>query len=109
MSMKITCEEAVWYTLPIIRKELARSLIKDCGLSQRKAAEKLGITESAVSQYLSKKRGDFKALNTTIRREIKESAKRIVLGDGQVMKTETCRICHLLLALKIKDEKPKNY
>lgn len=104
MSMKIHCEEVVWYTLPIIRKELARSLIKDYGLSQRKAAEKLGITESAVSQYLSKKRGNFKALNPTIRKEIKESAKRIVIGDGQMMKTETCRICHLLLAMRLRGD-----
>ena len=98
ISMKIHCEEAVWYSLPIIRKELARSLIKDYGLTQRKAAEKLGITESAVSQYFSKKRGNFKPLDAAIRKEIKESAKRIVLGDIKVMKTETCRICHILMA-----------
>jgi len=109
MGMKIQCEETVWYTLPIIRKELARSLIKDCGLTQRKAAEKLGITESAVSQYLSKKRGKSKSIDITIRTEIKESAKRIVNGDGQVMKKETCRICHLLIAKQLRDENPKKY
>ncbi|DAC72969.1 MAG TPA: Fis family transcriptional regulator [Thermoplasmata archaeon] len=94
--MKIDCEESVWYLLPLIRKEFAKSLIKDHGLTQRKAAEKLGITESAVSQYVSKKRGDFKVTDVAIQREIKESTKRIIKGDIQVMKTETCRICHLL-------------
>ena len=102
--MKIQCEEAVWYTLPIIRKEFAKSLIKDHGLTQRKAAEKLGITEAAVSQYLSKKRGDFKVSDATLRREIKESTKRIIKGDSKVMKTETCRICHLLRARGIGEE-----
>jgi len=102
--MKIHCEEVVWYTLPIIRKELARSLIKDYGLTQRKAAEKLGITESAVSQYLSKKRGNFKTLNTIIKEEIKKSAKRIVKGDDKVMKVETCRICHLLIVNRLREE-----
>jgi uncharacterized protein len=96
MTIKIDCEENVWYLLPLIRKEFARSLIKDHGLTQRKAAEKLGITESAVSQYVSKKRGDLKVTDAGIRREIKESTKRIMKGDIQVMKTETCRICHLL-------------
>jgi predicted transcriptional regulator len=65
-------------------------------LTQRKTAEKLGITESAVSQYLSKKRGDFKIQDPNIRREIKKSVQRIVDGDIHVMKIETCRICHLL-------------
>jgi predicted transcriptional regulator len=98
MTVKIHCEEAVWHTLPIIRKEFARSLINDHKLTQRKAAEKLGITESAVSQYLSKKRGNLKILDASIRKEIKKSTKRILLGDITIMKKETCRICHLLLA-----------
>ncbi len=109
MTIKIDCEENVWYLLPLIRKEFAKSLIKDHGLTQRKAAEKLGITESAVSQYVSKKRGDFTVGNTMIREEIKVSTKRIMNGDIQVMKVETCRICHLLRAHlnreKIKDIK----
>jgi predicted transcriptional regulator len=96
MTIKIDCEENVWYLLPLIRKEFARSLIKDYGLTQRKAAEKLGITEAAVSQYVSKKRGDLKVTDVRMRREIKESTKRIMKGDILVMKTETCRICHLL-------------
>jgi predicted transcriptional regulator len=94
--MKIECEEAVWFTLPIIRKEFAQCLVKDHGLTQRKTAEKLGITESAVSQYISKKRGDFKIQDSSVQKEIKKSAQRIVEGDIHIMKIETCRICHLL-------------
>jgi len=105
MTIKIDCEEIVWYLLPLIRKEFAKSLIKDHGLTQRKAAEKLGITEAAVSQYVSKKRGDLKVTNPLIQREIKESTKRIINGDIQVMKTETCRICHLLRTRGFSEEK----
>ena len=94
--MKIECEVVVWYTLPIIRKEFAKSLINDHGLTQRKAAEKLGITESAVSQYISKKRGDFKTPSAMIQKEIQLSTQRIASGDITVLKKETCRICHLL-------------
>jgi uncharacterized protein len=104
MTIKIDCEENVWYLLPLIRKEFAKCLIKNHGLTQRKAAEKLGITEAAVSQYLSKKRGDLKVTDSEIRREITESTKQIVNGDILVMKTETCRICHLLRARGIGKE-----
>lgn len=105
MTIKIDCEEIVWYLLPLIRKEFAKSLIKDHGLTQRKAAEKLGITEAAVSQYVSKKRGDLKVTDPTIQRQIKESTKRIINGDIHVMKTETCRICHLLRTRGFNEEK----
>ena len=96
MTMKISCEHVVWYILPFIRKEFAKSLIKDHGLTQRKAASKLGITESAVSQYLAKKRAETKLLTADLKKEIKQSTQRIANGDIDVMKTETCRICHLL-------------
>lgn len=102
MTIKIDCEENVWYLLPLIRKEFAKSLIKDHGLTQRKAAEKLGITEAAVSQYFSNKRGDLKVTDSEIQQEIKESTQRIMNGDILIMKTETCRICHLLRAQGIR-------
>ena len=105
MTNKIDCEQIVWYLLPLIRKEFAKSLIKDHDLTQRKAAEKLGITEAAVSQYVSKKRGDLKVKDVKIRREIKTSTKRIIEGDIQIMKTETCRICHLLRTQNLGKEK----
>jgi predicted transcriptional regulator len=96
MTAKIDCEDSVWYVLPLIRKEFARSLIEDHRCTQRKAAEKLGITEAAVSQYISKKRGDIILPDKTIHQEIKASTARIMIGDITVMKRETCRICHLL-------------
>jgi predicted transcriptional regulator len=105
MTIKINCEESVWYILPIIRKEFAKNLIKDHGLTQRKAAEKLGITESAVSQYVSKKRGDLKISDPTVQREIKVSTKRIAEGDVEVMKIEICRVCRLLQGKQILEKK----
>jgi uncharacterized protein len=104
MKVKIDCEESVWYILPLIRKEFARSLIEDHGLTQRKSAEKLGITESAVSQYLSKKRGCREILDDELRKEIRKSTQRIMKGDVKIMKFETCRICHLLRAKGITEE-----
>jgi len=47
--MKTPCEIIVWSVVPIIRKEFAKNLIENHGFIQRKAAEKLGITEATVS------------------------------------------------------------
>jgi uncharacterized protein len=48
-------EIAVWYVIPAIRKELSGYLTRK-GLSQKSVAQILGVTESAVSQYLKSKR-----------------------------------------------------
>ena len=86
----------LWNGIPTIRKELAETLIKQFGLSQRQAAEKLGITPSAVCQYLSKKRGKTDIFDETIIQEITISAERIMKNDGTDVVIETCRICRLV-------------
>jgi predicted transcriptional regulator len=74
--MKLPCEHALWYVLPQIRAELAHELIKS-GLSQRQAAEKLGLTPSAVSQYLHKKRGEKTKKSPRYRQLIEKTATQI--------------------------------
>jgi predicted transcriptional regulator len=86
----------LWNGIPTIRKELAETMIKHFGLSQRQAAEKLGATPSAVCQYLSKKRGKTDIVDDTIIQEITISAERIVKNNGHVVVLETCRICRLV-------------
>ncbi|HIH29298.1 MAG TPA: transcriptional regulator [Thermoplasmata archaeon] len=90
------CEYMIWNGIPSIRKELAEALIKEFGLSQRDAAEKLGLTPSAVCQYLSKKRGKTDLFDETIIQEISISAHRIMKNDGTDVIIETCRICRLV-------------
>lgn len=55
--MRPPCEVVVKRVLPTIRAMLVRDLVKRHGLSQVQVAEKLGITQPAVSQYLSSARG----------------------------------------------------
>ena len=93
--MKTPCEIIVWEFLPIIRKEFAKSLIKDHSLTQRKAAEKLGLTEASVSRYISNKRGKIKKLNKEMMKEIQKSTTRICKGDAPILVKEMCRICNL--------------
>ena len=93
---RTTCEYMMWNGLPVIRKEIAESMISDFGLSQKETAEKLGITPAAVCQYLSKKRGRSDIADEIILTEIKLSAKNIIdNGNGYII-PETCRICKLI-------------
>jgi predicted transcriptional regulator len=94
--MKTPCEIIVWNIVPIIRKEFAKNLIKNHGLNQRKVADKLGITESAVSRYVSGKRGILEITDDEILKEIKVSAKKIAAENGRIVIEETCRICRIL-------------
>jgi len=94
--MKTPCEIIVWNIVPIIRKEFAKNLIENHGLNQRKVADKLGITESAVSRYVSGKRGILEITDDEILEEIKLSTNKIAAESGPTVIEETCRICRLL-------------
>jgi predicted transcriptional regulator len=94
--MKTPCEIIVWNIVPIIRKEFAKKLIENHSLNQRAVADKLGITEAAVSRYVSGKRGALEISDDDILKEIEESAMRIAKEDGAAVIEETCRICRFL-------------
>jgi predicted transcriptional regulator len=97
--MKTTpCEYMMWNGLPVIRKEIAESIINNFGLNQKETAKKLGITPAAVCQYLSKKRGKIKIVDESILKEIKKSAERIIQNEEIIVVSETCRICKILLS-----------
>jgi len=92
----LPCENIIWYGIPVIRREIAFCLINNFGLSQKEAAEKLGITPSAVSQYVSKKRGKITIMDEKIINEIKLSAKKINEKGELVLNSELCKICKIL-------------
>lgn len=93
---RLPCENIIWYGIPVIRRELAFSLINQFGLTQKDAAERLGLTPAAISQYLSKKRGKITVLDEKILGEINNSARRIHERGEPVLNSEICKICHLL-------------
>ena len=98
MKEKIPCEIITWYVLPVIRKELAVLLVKNHNMSQKEAASLLGVTDAAVSQYLSKKRGNasFCIANKNV---FEESAQRI--ANGASAKEEICHLCKFLISQNI--------
>ena len=63
--MKMPCELVVWYTLPFIRRELAKELIEAHGFTQAKVARLFGVTDAAISQYMKEKRGMREELEGT--------------------------------------------
>ena len=79
-------EIEVWYLIPALRRELAKIFIKEHGLSQKKAAEILGITNAAISQYLSFKRGNEIKFSKNEIEKIKKTAKEIIKNNDDLMK-----------------------
>jgi predicted transcriptional regulator len=90
----------MWNGLPVIRKGIAESMINDYGLSQKEAAEQLGITPAAVCQYISKKRGRVEINDSHILSELKSSAQTIIENGGEHVLKETCRICKIMRSSK---------
>ncbi|MBS3080194.1 hypothetical protein J4221_01875 [Candidatus Pacearchaeota archaeon] len=77
--MKLMPQEIeVWYLIPALRREIAKIFISDFRFSQKQVAEILGITESAISQYLKDKRAHELKFNEKEMAEIRKTAKRII-------------------------------
>ena len=69
--MKPPCEIVVWYVIPAIRSELAKELL-NLGMRQKDVSELMDITQPAVSQYITDKRGSGIKLDDNVRQMIKD-------------------------------------
>ncbi len=78
-------EIQVWYVLPALRRELAIALIRRHSMPQKKVASIMGLSEGAVSQYLSSKRGTSVKFGSGVIKEIEVSAKRISDDNSAAM------------------------
>ncbi|MDO5849083.1 MAG: transcriptional regulator [Methanobrevibacter sp.] len=92
--MKPPCEIVVWYVIPAIRSELAKDLLA-LGMKQKEVSQLMDITQPAVSQYITDKRGNGVKLSGHVKDLIAEFAQQ--LADGTAKKTDiigrTCSIC----------------
>ncbi len=71
-------ELEIWYLIPALRRELANIFISEFKLNQKKVSKILGITESAVSQYLSSKRGNELKFSKKELNKIKKTAQKMM-------------------------------
>ncbi|MFC1741265.1 transcriptional regulator [Nanoarchaeota archaeon] len=104
--MELPQEVELWYVIPTIRKALVTELKKQ-DLKQKDIAPLLGITESAISQYMKDKRASYcyKAFEQDpLKSEIERSAKTISSQsrpDPAVAMKEITRLCKIIKEKKI--------
>ena len=55
----LPCEVGVKTVLPAIRAVMARVIVEKHGMKEQKAAEILGLSQSAISRYTTKDRGNL--------------------------------------------------
>jgi predicted transcriptional regulator len=98
--MELPAEIEAFYVIPAVRRELARLLVAR-GLTQRAIAQKLGVTEPAVSQYLANKRGIPYEYPENVARELEAAADRIkAANDSSAARAEIAQLCD-----RIRDER----
>lgn len=101
--MKPPCEIVVIKMLPQIRANIVKILTQEYHMKQIEVSKKLGITQAAVSQYLSSSRGgDNEFLNIFPEMEdyAKDIAASIASGENKEMQLALlCEICS-----RIRDE-----
>lgn len=98
--MKPLCEVTANQVLPFIRALVAKRLVEGYGLSQSKAAEKLGMSQPAISQYKRELRGSRTGLKEYPK--LLDMANSLARGvsDGSLNQEqatlEFCKICRYL-------------
>ena len=96
--MKPVCEVMVMEVFPGLRAMTARKLVEQHGFSQKLAAEKLGTTQPAISQYKRNIRGSkFRSLenNPELVSKISLLAEKAARGELSIeeISSEFCSIC----------------
>lgn len=108
--MKLFCETIFDDTLPAVRAIITNEMIKTYGMNQFEVAQKLGITQPAVSQYLSGLRGKrVRQLvsSSKLMEWIKQLTADIVSGRVKLHE-KICEICATTRTYNIYSEKELN-
>ena len=93
--MEAPCQKIVWEVLPAIRAAIAVELVK-CGVSQVEASRMLEIAPSAVSQYLSGKRGYRIEFEDEVKVSIARLAQDLIDKKPLNLIERICGICRQL-------------
>jgi hypothetical protein len=103
--MPFPCEFAVRSVVPALRALVARELSTSYHLKQDDIASLLGITQSAVSQYLRHVRG--RAVNIEEIKEIHEITQTLALGlannnlSQRNITQQYCKACQIIRAKRL--------
>jgi uncharacterized protein len=61
----LPCEVGVKTVLPAVKAIMARSILEKHGLNEKQTADLLGLSQSAVSRYVGRERGNLLAIEGT--------------------------------------------
>ena len=61
----LPCEVGVKTVLPAVKAIMARSIVEKHGLNEKQTADLLGLSQSAVSRYVGRERGNLLAIEGT--------------------------------------------
>lgn len=101
-------EIEVWYIIPAIRKQLAKILVKKYNLTCEKTGQILGVSKSAISQYLKNKRAKEIKFPKKIKKEIEKSCK-IISKNNELALKEILRILTIVKKTKCSCKVCKKY
>jgi predicted transcriptional regulator len=101
--MNPRCEAIGKYVVPLFRSLVAKELISTYKLTQVEAAQRLGTTQAAISQYINSKRankgmGQFGDVVPKIQVMANETAKRLANKEirGDEVTADFCKLCSSL-------------
>ena len=91
------CEYMVREIFPAVRSIIAKELVDTLGYTQREAAEAMGVTQPAISQYLRNIRGNAKVEMLMSNIRVMEKIKKVTSELHKLSKIEKskkmCEIC----------------
>lgn len=99
------CETVVKKSLPILRSLIIKDLIEKYDFSQVEVANKLGMTQAAISQHVSSKRGIKKSTKLEMSSELKKMARQISKDIAKNKQSDfdvTPHLCDLCLGYRAK-------
>jgi predicted transcriptional regulator len=98
--MSARCETIGKYVLPVFRSLVAKELISAFHFTQVEAAQKLGTTQAAISQYINSKRAfkgteQFGDVLPKIQAEAVNTAKRLANNETtwDDVTLDFCKLC----------------
>lgn len=93
--LKSPCEKAVKYVLPALRGALITHMYSRMGMGQLEIARLTGISQSAVSRYVNRERGLYRAILTQVPgvgELLEDAAARLERGE----EVSLCSLCRVL-------------
>ena len=63
----LPCEVGVKTVLPAVKAIMARQIVEKHGLNEQQTAELLGLSQSAVSRYVGRERGNLLAIEDQLK------------------------------------------